>query len=367
MEADVELEELLVSIQVAAEGVDETVNAITRAQEKAYKAILSVVEHRKKLNSLSLSDEIAALERIKAEYAHTAQQVMEIDERIYAAREKLRAQEETQLTRLHEAVIDALSARYEEQRQAEQRRIDESGAAWTRWSQETCAAIQAQLDALDEKEKAEDRAAISEEKLRAIDRIRQQMTYETDAYNLRQLEKQLREAESDWAQTQADWARTDERGALSAQMDAVRTQADAQLEALRKESEQLDALYQQLTQSARLSQEARETMLGAGTEGLSALLSRYAADFSLAGESFGERFYAGFQKALGDLSGWLDVLGSAMDAQLSAASAPAAGGSGGALSGAAVTQNVHFHVPVESPADAARRMEEVNLALVQML
>lgn len=353
-----ELEEMLVSIQIAAEGMDETVNAITCAQEKAYKAIVGVVEHRRKLNALSLQEEIASLERIKAEYAHTAQQVMDIDERIYAAREKLRTQEENQLTKLHGAVMDALSERYEQQRQAEQRRIDESSEAWTKWSQETCGAIQAQMDALDAKEKAEDRAATAAEKTRRIDRIRQQMQYETDAYNLRQLEKQLEKAQADWADTQEAWEKSDQRSLLSAQMDAVREKAQTQLEALRAQSEQIDALYAQLTQSERLSQEAKETMLGTGQTALAQLIARYLGADALSDQSFGEMYHGLFASALGNVSGWFASMESAL------AGAKTGGTNAG---GAAIEQTVIFNVPVESPGDVARRMEEVNLALLQML
>lgn len=358
-----ELEELIVSIQVAAQGVEETISEITRAQEKAYKALLSVVDHKKKMNELSAQEEIRVLERIKSEYARTAEQIMDIDERIYAAREKLRAQEETQLTKLHDAVTQALSNRYEAQRQAEQQRIDESSAAWTRWSKDTCAAITAQMDALDEKEKAEDREAARAQKLREIDRIRQQMAHETDDYNLRQLKKQLEQAEKDWASTQSDWARSDERSALNAQMERVKAQAQAEIEALRAQSEQVNAHYAQLMEESRLSQQAHSTLLDGGKESVAALLAQYAPAYAAAGKSFGEQFYEGFAKTMGDLTGWFASIESAVNAHLSSENASAQA----AQPGTTVSQVVHFNVPVESPGDVARRMEEVNLALLQML
>ena len=141
----------------AAQDAEDAAREIERAQEEAYRSELARIEHRRHMGELTAKEEIAALERVKREYARTAEQIMDIDERICDARMALREAEQDKLTTLGDALVTALENRYEEQRRIEQQRISDSIAAWQTWSDETCAAIDRQLAALDEQEKAEDR------------------------------------------------------------------------------------------------------------------------------------------------------------------------------------------------------------------
>lgn len=352
---------------------EEAAEEAKRLQEEQYRAQLELIEHKRRMDQITAEEELELLIMVRNTYAQTADQIREMDEKIYEARKALREAEEDQLTELHEAVMDALEARYEAQREAEQKRIEESIEQWETWADETTSAIQKQIDALDEKAEAEDREATAAEKLRAIDKIKQQMIYETDEYNLRQLQKQLDKAEADLTETQADWAREDQKKALQEQMDAIEQQAQTQIDALDKESEAIDEYYDKLTEKARLEAEAQEIMMRESQESIIGLLREYAPDYEVVGKSFGEKFYEGFVSVLGDIGKWFDSFAAAMEAPLVSAaqyatrSAQAQSGGQSAGAGATVTQNVTFTVPVETPTDTARKMQQVNEALAAML
>lgn len=344
-----------------------------RAQEEAYNLQIQLMEHQKAMDQLTLQGEIETLERIRRHYAQTAEQIRDIEERLYAARKALRAREEEQITDYHDAIMDALEERYKAQYDAERKRLNESREAWRKWSDDTQAAIQAQIDALDEKTQAEDREAVAAEKMRAIDKIAQQMQYETDEYNLRQLQKQLEQAKKAWVDVQKQWEREDLKKALEDQMQAVQDQADAQIDALDKEEEALDDWLEEVTDAQRLAQEAQRQIMQASQEETIDLLRAFAPDYLSAGEDLGAAMYEGFVRKFGDITAFFDSLTAALEAPVIRAGASAAGGSAymtqaaGAGRETTVTQNVTFTIPVETPTDTARKMQQVNEALAAMI
>ena len=113
----------------AARAAQEAERAAEQAQEEAYQSEIERIEHRRHLGQLKAKEEIAELTRVKREYAKTAGQIMDIDERIYDARQALREAEAGKITTLNDAIVEALENRYEEQRRIEQQRITESIAA----------------------------------------------------------------------------------------------------------------------------------------------------------------------------------------------------------------------------------------------
>lgn len=260
----------------AARAAQEAERAAEQAQEEAYQSEIERIEHRRHLGQLTAKEEIAELTRVKREYAKTAGQIMDIDERIYDARQALREAEAGKITTLNDAIVEALENRYEEQRRIEQQRISASIAAWETWSDETCAAIQRQIDALDEQEQAEDRQQTREENLRRIAALEQAIAYENDDYNLAQLQKQLTQAQAAWEKVQSDWARADERAALNAQMQAIRDQAEAEIDRLEAESARIDSVYDGLIEGQSLAAEAQKLLMESTQDDLLSLLTAYA-------------------------------------------------------------------------------------------
>ena len=301
---------------------------------------------------------------------------MEIDEKIYDARQALREAEADKITTLYDAMVEALEARYEEQRDIEHRRIEESIAAWETWSEDTCAAIQRQIDALDEQAQAEDRAAQEAEHFRKIASLEQALLYETDEYDRAQLEKQLASARKAFSQLQRDWAREDQRAALEQQMLDVQRQADEQVKALEQESERIDEVYDSLVDGQNLAAEAQKMMMAQSQKELLALLTEYAPDYEATGRSLGEKLYEGFSAAFGDISDFFEQLDTRFEemaqraqqtALLTSQSLQQSGQTQAAVSSPTINQTVNFYQPVESPADVARKMQQVSEELAGMV
>ena len=361
----------------AARAAEEAARAAERAQEEAYRSELERIEHRRHMGQITAQEEIAELARVKREYAKTAEQIMDIDERIHDARQALREQETEKLTTLGDALATALEGRYEEQRRIEQQRITESIAAWQTWSDETCAAIQKQLDALDAQEQAEDRQKTREENLRKLASLEQAILYENDEYNRAQLQKQLALAQAAWEKVQADWARADERDALTGQMQAIRDQADEQIRKLEEESTRIDSVYDELVKGQSLAAEAQKLLMESTQDDLLSLLSTYAPEYEATGRTLGEKLYEGFAAAFGDISAWFDGLDAQFEQMVARAQAAAFAGTGAikaagddrAQVGAApvIQQTVNFNQPVESAADVTRRMQQVSEELAGMI
>ena len=361
----------------AAQDAEQATREIERAQEEAYRRELSRIEHRRHMGQLTAKEEIAALERVKREYARTAEQIMDIDERIHDARMALREAEQDKLTTLGDALVTALENRYEEQRRIEQQRISDSIAAWRTWSDETCAAIEQQLAALDEQDKAEDRQRTREENLRRLASLEQAIAYENDAYNRAQLQKQLEQAQAAWEQLQTDWARADERDALNGQLQAIRDQADAQIAGLEEESARIDSVYDELVKGQSLAAEAQKLLMESTQDDLLSLLSGYAPDYEATGRTLGEKLYEGFMAAFGDVSAWFSGLDAqfeqlaqrAQEAAFGRTDALRSEGADRAQTGVApvIQQTVNFNQPVESAADVTRRMQQVSEELAGMI
>lgn len=361
----------------AARAAQEAERAAEQAQEEAYQSEIERIEHRRHLGQLTAKEEIAELTRVKREYARTAGQIMDIDERIYDARQALREAEAGKITTLNDAIVEALENRYEEQRRIEQQRISASIAAWETWSDETCAAIQRQIDALDEKEQAEDRQQTREENLRRIAALEQAIAYENDDYNLAQLQKQLTQAQAAWEKVQSDWARADERAALNAQMQAIRDQAEAEIDRLEAESARIDSVYDGLIEGQSLAAEAQKLLMESTQDDLLSLLTAYAPEYEATGRTLGEKLYEGFASAFGDIGAWFEGLDAQFE-QMAAAAQEAALGRTDAILAAGgdrvqlgsvpvIQQTVNFNQPVESAADVTRRMQQVSEELAGMI
>ena len=399
------MEELVIAIRVTAEGAQEdiervqegfaqigqtgaksmeqlkrqtaaAISEIERMQKDAYRFALSWIDQRRHIGALTAQEEIAELERVKASYTYTAEQIIDIERKLYDAKKALREGEEGQITSLYDSVTDALTAQYEVQRSAEKRRIEDSISAWQTWSDETCAAIRSQMDALDEQEKAQERAKTQEEYLRDMDRIQSALTYERDDYNRLQLEKQLAAVEAAWANVQKEWAQEDERSALQAQMEAAQQRAQEAIESLRGESLRVDSVYDELLKEQSLAAEAQKTLMESTQEELLNLLGAYALDYEATGRSLGERLYEGFTQAFGDVSAWFEAFNSQFEAAAEQAQTAALGASQSLLaSGQAqasvtaptINQTVNFNQPVESAADVARRMQQVSEELARRM
>ena len=272
--------------------------------------------------------------------------------------------------------MEALEERYEEQREIEQKRIEESIEAWERWSDETTAAIQAQIDALDKQEEAQERAEEEAEHLREIEKLEASLPYEKDEYNQKQILKQIEEAKKELQALYDEWALEDQRQALEDQMDAIEKKAEEEIEKLEQESERIDTVYDKLTEGASLAAEAQKMLMDGNQKEILELISNYAPDYEATGRSLGEKLFDGFKAAFGDITDYFKSIDAQFESMVDRIQQTAFGstqeiqqsGQGTAnLSSPTINQVVNFNQPVESANDVAERMQEVSEELAAMM
>ena len=82
---------------------------------------------------------------------------MDWEEKVYDLKQEIRERDAESLDNLSDSVLTALENRYEAMLEAEQQRLDESRKTWEKWRDDSVAAIEDQIAALDKLADTEDR------------------------------------------------------------------------------------------------------------------------------------------------------------------------------------------------------------------
>lgn len=262
--------------------------------EKAYDEALDRLERRKKVTALSYDLEIAYLDEIRRKYKLTAEDAADLEQRIRDLLKDKKEADISALDKLGDAVTEALKNKYEQQRELEEDLINQSIENWKKWEDETTAAIQGQIDALDKLDEAQE----SEDKRREYELKRQQvelkLAYEKDDYNRKQLQKELNRLDKEEAERLLKEERKAQKEALQQQLEDVKKQSQEQQDALQKELDAIGENYDKLTSSFNLRAETEKAMLQSSQKQLIEMIKSYAPEYDLAGQSIGESLYNGF-------------------------------------------------------------------------
>ena len=354
------------------------------ALEKAYDEALDRLERRKKVTALSYDLEIAYLDEIRRKYKLTAEDAADLEQRIRDLLKDKKDADISALDRLGDAVTEALKNKYEQQRELEEDLINQSIENWKKWEDETTAAIQGQIDALDKLDEAQE----NEDKRREYELKRQQvelkLAYEKDDYNRKQLQKELNRLDKEEAERLLKEERKAQKEALQQQLDDVKKQSQEQQDALQKELDAIGDNYDKLTSSFNLRAETERTMLQSSQKQMIELIKSYAPEYNLAGQSIGESLYNGFYGKYKSIETMVTQIGNFMDsyqrdlartantaadnfwanraeyeAELTAKASQSA-----QPANQSISLVVNFNEPVESPIQVRRQMEAVvdNLA-----
>ena len=343
----------------------------------AYQEAIDKIEHLKALDQLTYEQELANLEAIAKKVKMTAEDRLDLEERLYDVKKAIAERDAEDLSNLTDAIMTALKERYSAMLDAETEVLNQSRDTWEEWRDHNVSAIEDQIDALDALEQAEDRQSTQDEHLRKIARLEQSLAYEQDGYNQIQLQKQLdaaKEAYQDWL---ADIAREDEKAALQAQIDAINETADTEIAALDKQQEQIEAYYKERMTQANLLAEAEVELMQSTQKQIVALLAEYAPDYDAAGRTLGERLMEGLTASIGEFDSWFAGLTEKITEALDEAQAASVAAvtvrqqtydeDGNPVSGVMLNQENNFYTPVETPAEIARRIQQANEDLAEQL
>ena len=355
------------------------------SKNEALQKEIKLLEQKKKMDQVTSEEELAWLERMLGQYRMSAEERQDLEYRIYQVKKKLQDEEEKrlqqqikQLDELGSAVTSALKARYEEQKEIEQKRIDDSIQSWKNWEEQTVAAIQGQIDALDELEEEQESADKRAEYERNKQALELQKAYEKDLYQREMIQKEINRLDKEEQKRLEQEARDELRKQLEQQIEDAKEQSKQKQEALEKESEALDETYEKLMQDSALKAEAERMLMQASQEDILQLLQSYAPDYEVVGQSMGERLVEGFTQKVGSLEDYFNRVQARIDAFHSAVAdnanqaadhfyASRAEEEARIAAQAAPTNiqmTVNFNQPVESPIETRRELEKAMQSMV---
>lgn len=263
---------------------------------------------------LTLQQQAAYISQMISEYKEGTDERIDLEKELYQIQQQIRQANIDKLNDLSDAVISALTARYEAQREAEDATLQSSSDAWKQWSDDQVSAIQAQIDALDDLAKQEDQDDTERAKRKKIAALEQQILYEQDAYNKRKLQQELASEESDLADWQADNARAALKATLQDQITAVKSTASTEQDKIQAQITANDAYYADLEKKQNLQAEAQKLIMQSSQDSIITLLKSYASDYNVTGQSLGEQLVDGFTSKVGSIESWFSGLNSRLSA-----------------------------------------------------
>ena len=128
---------------------------IQKLQQETLDKALNALSTRRQHLRITYEEEIKQLRKIYNTYKLTAEQQQQVLEQIRSVSSSARSDRSSQFSNMSDGVIEALKNQYQEQRDAEEKVINDSIESWQKWEDETTSAIQAQIDALDDLADAE--------------------------------------------------------------------------------------------------------------------------------------------------------------------------------------------------------------------
>ncbi len=253
---------------------------------------------------MTLAEQEEQLKQMIASYKEGVEDRIDLEKELYDLQQTILQQNIDRLNGLSDAVVSALQARYEAQREAEEKTLNDSIDAWQVWGDEQVSAIQRQIDALDELTKQENDAEEEANKRRKISMLEQQLQYEQDIYNRRKLQEELSKAQEELD----DWLVEKEREALKAsleqQIENVNNTVTNEQDKLQEKIDANNEYYDNLLKDQNLQEEARRLLMQSGQDDIINLLKAYAPEYNATGQTLGDQLVDGFLQRVGDIDQW---------------------------------------------------------------
>lgn len=227
--------------------------------------------------------------------------------------EDLRKKEVDSLSKISDALTEAIKNRYAEQKKLEEQWIDESIENWQKWESETVSAVQGQIDALNELKNAQQEENRREEYEQKRQALELELRYAKDDYNRKKIQKQIAALDKSESERLYDLEIEERKKALQKEAENVRTVSKEKQDALREQKTSISEKYNTLMSNKALEGEAWNTLLNSSSKEISDLIGTYAPEFDLLGTKLGERIYEAFKSRIGDVSGFADKITAAVD------------------------------------------------------
>ncbi len=353
---------------------------IENARAKALQEQYSQIENLKALEKLNAEQELEQLEKIRSRYKLNAEERIALEIKIYNLKEELRQNEVSALDDLGAAITEALKNQYEEQRKAEQDRINESIEAWEQWEKSTVDAIQAEIDALDDLEKEQESQSAAAEYYRKSQELKLQIAYEKDDYQRKQLEKELNRLTEEEQERLRKEEIEKKKEELESQIEEARNTAEERKNALEEELDVINENYDKLTSALYLRAQTEQIIMQQSQEQIISLIKSYAPEYDLAGQSIGESLYEAFKSKVDNIYSYIEEVMAAIrqyQENAKAAAVKAANDfeqsyrssaqSSQPPNSVSVYYTSNFNTPVQSPVQTKRAIESTASSIAAMI
>lgn len=257
---------------------------------------------------LNLEEQARQLEAMISKYKEGTQARIDLEKELYDIKQQIRQRDVESIDKVAEGITEALRNRYEQQRDAERERIEDSKKSWQDWSDAQIKALQEQMDALDELSKQEDQAEEERKRRRKIAALEQAVKYESDDYNRKNLEKQLEAAKKDLDDYLNKIDREKQKEALKDEQDRIREQAEKEQKLLDSEWEAKNKEYEEYLKAFNLKAEAEKMLMQGNQEEILDIIKSYAPEYDMVGQTLGEKLVDGFSSQVKDIQAWLESL-----------------------------------------------------------
>lgn len=283
------------------------------AQANAVQKKYERIDRLAKQGYLSTQQEIAQLEKIAVKYKLTTEQKIALEDKLYEKKKQLRDEEISSLDNLGNAVVTALKNRYEQQKELEEKRIDESIENWKKWEDETVGAIQGQIDALDDLKNAHDEENKRQEYENKRQALELQAAYEKNDYNRRQIQKQIAALDKEENERLFNVQIEEQKKALQEQAENIRKNSSENQERLQNQKSTIFETYGKLMNDIALQGEAKKFILENTQDEIVKLINSYAGDYEMLGQSLGERLYSGMTSKANDINSYINKVAQRTD------------------------------------------------------
>lgn len=355
---------------------------IQKLQQETLDNKIEALEKARSCSKITYEEELRQLRNIYRTQKLTLEQQEQLLEQIRSLQSSAKSDRSSQFSTVGEGVVEALKNKYQEQRDIEEKVINDSIEGWKKWEDETVSAIQAQIDALDDlsdAQKSEDERREYENKRQATELL---LKYEKDDYNRQQYIKELNRLDNEENDRLADEQREQQKKALQERMETIKNQSQTQQDLLNAELDEIAENYDKLMSSYSLENEAYKMMLSKSQNEIVNFIASYAHEYELAGQTLGEKLYDGLKTKIKDINYWFQqldlkwqwysnqtekVANQAVDRFWASRAEYESKINSMSSVPTSVNLTVNFNEPVESPVQVARKMEEVTNNLVNQL
>ena len=251
-----------------------------RLKNDAYQWALTLLDHQIAMGRVNVDQEIARLEEIKRAHELSTEELYQIEERLYNLRQSLLQEQEAQVKTTYDRIVRALKARYDEQKRME-------------------------LDALDDRIDTLNAITKAENEADRRDDFAQNLADKQRELSVTKSARRRRELEAEIAEMQADEERR-----------LAQEKRQAEIDEINKQKQAVNDKYASLAEEENLRQEALRLVMSNNLDQMAQLIASYGDKWQDAGAQLAEALTNGVLANSAGIIGTLNTLANSIQSNI---------------------------------------------------